>query len=181
MHHCKGCYNKGLLLIRLWLGITMAIHGAQGIMYGKEGRVMGAQAVFGTGISEGLATVLGALAAGIMLVGGIAFALGIARRTACFALGVVMLAAGFSHFKAGQWLFDPGGPRAAMNLAIVFFGLIGVQPGRRSLSARRCCKKDACCNDTKECGTEKPDGCCGGGCCDHEKRAMQQHQHHQQQ
>lgn len=162
MKECTGCHNKGMLLIRLWIGITIAIHGAQGVLGWTEGRIMRAEGVFGTGLPEMVALILGGAAVFIMLLGGVAFATGAMRKSATVALGIVFVAAAISHFNAGQGLYDAGGPWHAITLAVVFFGLMWVHPGRYALCGG-CTSTTACATDTK-----KMWGCCGGGCHDHE-------------
>ncbi|HEX3157869.1 MAG TPA: DoxX family protein [Gemmatimonadaceae bacterium] len=133
--------NLGLAILRIVLGITFAVHGAQKLF------------VFGLdGVSAGFAQsgiplpgVVGPSVALVEFFGGLALIMGLLTRLAGFGLAIVMLGAALLvHFSAGFFL--PNGYEfafvlfgAAATLAVTgggAFSLDAIVAGRRPTPAR---------------------------------------------
>lgn len=127
-----GIFKKpdlGLLVIRLVLGITYAIHGVTKFMAGTPvlEKLGGALQVFGI---SAFPVFFGGLAALCEMLGGCLIFLGYKFRFAAFAIFLVMAVAFYSHFAAS----DPFNSYAwALEMSAVFLGLIFIGPGRYSI------------------------------------------------
>ncbi len=151
------CKNKWLLIIRLGVGTLMAIHGAW-LVFGWSAMWQ----LIGWMVSSNpsVSSVAGLLAGLIMFVGWIAFVLWIAFRLSAALLSFTMLVAALSHFFQWQGLYELGGPWHAVDLAVVFLGLVFTGPGRYVLCCRKCCSSS--CSDAKKMDSS----CCGWTCHD---------------
>ena len=117
--------DVGLLVLRVGLGISMAVHGWPKVMGGTESWV-------GLGETVGLPVpvVFGMLAALSEFIGGIALALGLYFRVACIMLAGTMVGALSYHLKAG----DPFTKWShAAELLVVFASLLLIGPGKYSV------------------------------------------------
>lgn len=122
----------GLLVVRVGLGAMMIFHGWGKLAGGEEvwAQVGGAMGNFGITFYP----VFWGLAAALTeVIGGALLALGFLTRIACILLAFVMLVATVMHLSAGDGL---KGAAHAIEVGIVFLGLILVGPGRLSIDKR---------------------------------------------
>ena len=126
----KGRFaNFGLLFIRLGLGISMALHGWPKITGGldKWEQIGGVMKTFGIEFMPGLWGFMAGFAefgCGILLMAGLLFA------PACLMLAFTMFVATMMHVNAGDSFISYS---HALELLIVFIGLIITGPGKFSL------------------------------------------------
>jgi putative oxidoreductase len=119
----------GLLLMRFGLGIMFIMHGYPKMMAGPEQWVGLGKAMANFGI-EFAPVVWGFMAAFAELCGGACLLLGIMFKPACALLTFTMIVAAVFHLKAGQGIMMAS---HAIELGIVFFGLIFIGSGKYSL------------------------------------------------
>ena len=121
--------NVGLLAMRLGLGLSFVCHGYPKLAGGaplwqKLGGAMGALGIHAVPGVWGLAAALAEFGGGVLLLLGFYF------RVAALLLTVIMLVAFNMHLSKG----DPFNAYShALELAVVFFGLLLVGPGRLSV------------------------------------------------
>jgi putative oxidoreductase len=120
--------DLGLLLIRLGLGAAFVVHGS-GKMFHPEGwaTLGGEMAKFGINFAP---MAWGFAAAFSEFGGGILFILGFLFRPAAILLTCTMAVAVSHHYNAGQGF---QGYSHALELGVVFLGLIFVGPGKLSI------------------------------------------------
>jgi putative oxidoreductase len=124
-----GYKNIGLLIIRLGLGMSFVVHGFPKMFGGPHvwQKVGGAMSAFGVHVAP---TFWGFMAAFAELGGGILMILGFYFRPAVLSMAITMSVALRMHLSKG----DPFNTYShALELAIVFVGLLFVRPGRFSL------------------------------------------------
>lgn len=119
----------GLLLIRLGLGAMMIFHGWPKLAGGPE-RWEGVGAAMGALGITFFPVFWGFMAAVTEVFGGLLLAVGFLTRFACVFLAFVMLVATLMHLNAGDGL---KGASHAIEVGLVFLGLILVGPGRLSV------------------------------------------------
>ena len=124
--------NRGLLILRVGLGIMMMAHGYPKLMGGPEKWELVGGAMQHFGLAGGF-LFFGLLASLAEFVGGALLVLGLFTRVTCFLLLCTMVVAAFRHYSAGNGF---GGWSHAAELAIVFLGLIWIGPGKLSLDYR---------------------------------------------
>lgn len=119
----------GLLLMRVGLGISFILHGAPKIFGGPEvwARVGAAMGHLGVNFNPSL---WGFLAAFAEFGGGILFILGFLFRPAALLLAFTMGVATLMHMRTGD---DFKTYSHALELCIVFVGLMFVGPGKLSI------------------------------------------------
>ncbi|RDC56673.1 DoxX family protein [Pedobacter chinensis] len=118
--------NTGLLILRIGLGVMFIIHGFPKIAGGPEGwaKIGGSMKVVGI---DFLPTFWGFMAAATETFGGFLLIVGLFFRPACILLVITMIIASLVHFGKGDGL---QGASHAIELAIVFFSLIFIGPGK---------------------------------------------------
>ena len=124
--------NTGLLLIRLGLGVMFMIHGFPKIMGGVETwkGLGGSMKLIGI---DFLPILWGFMAAATETFGGFLLILGLFFRPVNILLVFTMIIAALVHFNKGDGI---GGASHAIELAIVFFGLLFVGPGKYSIDKK---------------------------------------------
>ncbi|QDW27181.1 DoxX family protein [Pedobacter sp. KBS0701] len=124
--------NTGLLLIRIGLGIMFIIHGFPKLAGGPNGwtGLGGSMKVIGI---DFLPVFWGFMAAATETFGGFLLIVGLFFRPALILLIFTMIIAALVHFGKGDGL---GGASHAIELAIVFFGLIFIGPGKYSVDKK---------------------------------------------
>jgi len=124
--------NTGLLLLRLGIGIMFIIHGFPKLAGGPAGwtQLGGSMKVIGI---DFLPIFWGFMAAVSETFGGFLLIVGLFFRPALILLIITMVIAALVHFAKGDGL---SGASHAMELAIVFFGLIFIGPGKYSVDKR---------------------------------------------
>jgi putative oxidoreductase len=120
--------DLGLLIIRVGIGISFVVHGS-GKMFNPDrwGAIGGAMGNFGVTFAPAF---WGFMAAFSEFGGGILFLLGFFFRPAAALMAFTMLVAMTMHIAKGD---DFGGYSHAMELGILFFGMMLVGPGRLSI------------------------------------------------
>lgn len=118
----------GLLALRLGIGISFMVHGS-GKMFNPSGwaGLGGAMANFGITFAPTFWGFMGAFAE---FGGGILFVLGFFFRTAAAMMAFTMLVAMAMHLSKGDGF---SGYSHAMEMGIVFFGMMFVGPGKLSI------------------------------------------------
>ncbi len=137
---CNWSRDTGLLIIRLGLGIAMMLHGWPKItggmaLWGQLGLAMGNFGITFAPVAWGLA------AACTEFFGGLLLAIGLCFRLSAFILVIQMTVATVFHVSAGD-----GFPvfSHALELGLVFLGLLFTGPGQYSLDSRYCrCRREA--------------------------------------
>lgn len=123
----------GLLVMRVGLGIAFIMHGLGKFQGGEEARTAVLTAVGSAmgnlGISGGH-YYFGFAAAGAECLGGLLVLLGALFQPACLLLVWVLAVALFMHISKGDGF---SGYSHALELLVVFFGLLFVGPGRYSI------------------------------------------------
>ncbi|MDQ8052607.1 MAG: DoxX family protein [Pedobacter sp.] len=124
--------NTGLLLLRLGLGAMMMVHGLPKIMGGPEGWTQLGATMKIVHI-DFLPTFWGFMAAITEGLGGFLLILGLFFRPVNMLLVINMIIAALMHFNKGDGI---NGASHAIELAIVFFGLIFIGAGKYSIDKR---------------------------------------------
>lgn len=124
--------DLGLLLIRVGLGAMFLFHGVPKILSGPEGWTRLGGAMTHLGVHQ-YPLLWGAAAALSEALGGLMLALGLLTRPFLFLMGCTMVVAATQHLATGDGLKTAS---HAVELGIVFFGLIFVGPGAHSLDAK---------------------------------------------
>ncbi len=124
--------NTGLLILRVGLGIMMMIHGLPKIMDGVDGwtKLGGSMKVIHI---DFLPVVWGFMAAISEGVGGFLLILGLFFRPVNILLVITMVIAALVHFNKGDGI---DGASHAIELAIVFFALVFIGPGKYSVDKK---------------------------------------------
>lgn len=126
--------DEGLLVMRVGLGLMfMIVHGWPKLLAGPEGwaKVGSAMPNFGVvAFSQGW----GFMATLSQFVGGFCLVMGWMFRPAVAFLAITMLVAAYDHLSGGE-----GWSKAshAIEVGVVFIGLLGVGPGAYSIYERR--------------------------------------------
>ncbi|MDQ0968947.1 putative oxidoreductase [Flavobacterium sp. W4I14] len=124
--------NTGLLLLRIGLGAMFIIHGFPKLAGGPNGwtGLGGSMKVIGI---DFLPIFWGFMAAATETFGGFLLIVGLFFRSALILLIFTMIIAALVHFGKGDGL---GGASHAIELGIVFFGLIFIGPGKYSVDKK---------------------------------------------
>ncbi len=124
--------NTGLLILRVGLGVMMMVHGLPKIMGGPEGwtQLGGSMKVVHL---DFLPIFWGFMAAASEGIGGFLLLLGLFFRPVNILLVITMVVAALVHFAKGDGL---DGASHAIELAIVFFSLIFIGPGKYSIDKK---------------------------------------------
>jgi len=124
--------NTGLLLLRIGLGVMFIIHGFPKLAGGPDGwtGLGGSMKVIGINF---LPLFWGFMAAATETFGGFLLIVGLFFRPALILLIFTMIIAALVHFGKGDGL---GGASHAIELGIVFFGLIFIGPGKYSVDKK---------------------------------------------
>jgi putative oxidoreductase len=125
--------DTGLLVIRLGVGLMfLLVHGGPKLMGGPETweRVGGAMSVVGIGFAP---VFWGFMAAASEGIGGLLLALGLFTRPAALLMTVTMAVASTMHLSHGDGLAKAS---HAIELGVVFLGLLMTGPGRYSLDQK---------------------------------------------
>ena len=125
--------DLGILTMRVGLGLMFMYHGFPLLVEGptewaKLGTVIGTTFGF-----DFIPVVWGFLGVVILFFGGMALLIGLFTRVACVLLTSTMLIEAFYELSQGEGL---RGASYGFQMAIVFFGLILIGPGRLSIDAR---------------------------------------------
>ena len=125
--------DLGILTMRAGLGLMFMFHGFPLLVAGPSewaslGSVMGTTFGF-----EFMPVVWGFLGVLILFFGGMALLIGLFTRVACILLTSTMLIEVLFEFSNGEGL---SGASYGLQMAIVFFGLLLIGPGRLSIDAR---------------------------------------------
>jgi putative oxidoreductase len=124
--------NTGLLIIHIGLGVMMIFHGYPKMLGGPEGWAGLGSSTKYIGITF-LPVVWGFLAALVETLGGFLLLIGLAFRPVCILLVINMIVAAATHLGKGDGL---QGASHAIELAIVFAGLLFVGPGKYSVDKK---------------------------------------------
>jgi len=127
--------NFGLLIMRLGLGIMFIYHGYPKITGGLKMWEGVGQATGYLGIHF-LPVMWGLLAALAETVGGVLLILGLCFRLACLVLIIDMLVAIVFHLHQSGDMGGVMGAAQAIEMAVVFAGLLFVGPGKYSVDKR---------------------------------------------
>lgn len=124
--------NGGLLIIRIGFGISMMIHGFPKIAGGPAlwEKVGGSMKVLGI---EFLPVFWGFMAAASETFGGMLLLLGLFSRPACLFLMMTMIIAASHHLANGDGFGTASHP---LELAVLFFGLLLIGPGKYSIDKK---------------------------------------------
>ena len=119
----------GLLAMRVGLGLIFLVHGSGKMFGGPEAwtQIGGAMSLLGVGFAP---TFWGFMAAFAEFGGGVFFILGFLFRPAAIMLTFTMLVATNVHISKGDAF---GVYSHALTLAVVFFGLSFIGPGKLSI------------------------------------------------
>lgn len=133
LSHLGRLRNTGLLLIRLGVGLSfILLHGYPKLMGGPETWAMVGQSMGNLGI-EYFPTFWGFSAGLIETLGGVLLIVGFLFRPTCILLAFIMLVAMVQHLSAGDgW----GVASHALEVGMVFVGLLFVGPGKYSIDKR---------------------------------------------
>jgi len=124
--------NTGLLLLRLGIGIMFIIHGFPKLAGGPDGWVKLGGSMKVAGI-DFLPVFWGFMAAVSETFGGFLLIVGLFFRPALILLIITMIIAALVHFAKGDGL---SGASHAIELGIVFFGLLFIGPGKYSVDKK---------------------------------------------
>lgn len=124
--------DHGLLVIRLGLGVMFVMHGWPKMAGGAKtwAKLGGAMKHLGVDFAP---TLWGFAGATSELAGGVLLAVGLLFRPACTLLVATMVVAASMHLGKGDGLM---GAAHAIEVGIVFLGLLLIGPGRFALDAR---------------------------------------------
>ncbi len=124
--------NTGLLILRLGLGAMMMFHGFPKIMGGpdKWAGLGGSMSVIGINFIPAFWGFMAAIAEGL---GGFLLLLGLFFRPVNMLLVFTMIIAALVHINKGEGIM---GASHAIELGIVFFGLIFIGPGKYSVDKK---------------------------------------------
>lgn len=124
--------HLGLFIIRVGLGAMMILHGYPKLMGGPEkwAKLGKAMADLGIDFAPEFWGFMAAFAEGV---GGLLLILGFLFRPATILLLITMLVAAFKHLNAGDTVLDSS---HAIELGIVFLGLIFLGPGKYSVDKK---------------------------------------------
>ncbi len=130
--------DKGLLILRIGIGMMFMFHGIPKLLGGPEAwvRLGGAASAVGVNFAP---TVMGFLAAISECGGGFLLILGLLTRPACFFLFVTMVVATMMHVKGGHPFMNYS---HALEASILFFSLLFIGPGKLSLDEMLSKKKE---------------------------------------
>jgi putative oxidoreductase len=128
-HKLDRYRDKGLLILRVGIGIMFMCHGFPKLTAGPEAwiKLGGALSSLGIGIAP---TFMGFMAAISEFGGGLLLILGLFTRPACFFLLITMVVATLMHVNGGHPLKKYS---HALESAILFFSLMLIGPGKISL------------------------------------------------
>ncbi len=124
--------DKGLLILRVGIGIMYMCHGFPKLTAGPEAwtKLGGALSAVGINFAP---TFMGFMAAISEFGGGLLLVLGLFTRPACFFLLITMVVAMLMHIRSG----DPFVKYShALESAILFFSLLFIGPGKISLDEK---------------------------------------------
>jgi putative oxidoreductase len=122
--------DAGLLIMRIGLGIMFMLHGLPKLLAGPKTWAAVGSAIGNLGI-DFYPKFWGFLAAATEGIGGMLLAIGIFYRPICVLLMFTMMVASLKHHKGGdEFMAKTSRP---LELAIVFFGLAFIGPGRFSV------------------------------------------------
>lgn len=124
--------NTGLLIMRVGLGAMMIYHGYPKILGGPEmwAELGGSTKYVGIHF---LPVMWGFLATLTETLGGFLIIIGLVFRPASIFLMITLIVAAFTHFGKGEGM---SGAAHAIELAVVFAGLIFVGPGKYSVDKK---------------------------------------------
>jgi putative oxidoreductase len=124
--------NTGLLILRIGIGIMMMVHGLPKIMGGPEkwAGLGGSMQVININFLPMFWGFMAAISEGL---GGFLLILGLFFRPVNILLVFTMIIAALVHFGKGDGL---SGASHAIELGIVFFGLIFIGPGKYSVDRK---------------------------------------------
>ncbi len=124
--------NTGLFILRVGLGIMMIVHGFPKLAGGPAGweGLGGSMKVVGVNFFPMFWGFMAAVAEGV---GGLFLILGIFFRPVNILLVITMIIATLVHLGKGDGI---GGASHAIELAIVFFSLIFIGPGKYSMDKK---------------------------------------------
>ena len=124
--------NTGLLILRVGIGVMMMVHGFPKIMGGldKWSALGGSMNVIGINFTPTLFGFLAAISEGL---GGFLLILGLFFRPVNMMLAFTMLIAALVHFSKGDGVL---GASHAIELGVVFLGLIFIGPGKYSVDKK---------------------------------------------
>lgn len=125
--------NTGLLLLRIGLGVMMIIHGLPKIRAGEEVWVQLGASMKVIGI-DFIPLFWGFMAAATETFGGFLLILGLFFRPVNMLLVFTMIIAALVHLSDPKQGIDEASH--AIELAIVFFGLIFIGPGKYSIDKK---------------------------------------------
>lgn len=124
--------NTGLLILRIGLGVMMMVHGLPKLMGGpdKWTAIGGSMNVIGVGFFPMLWGFMAAITEGL---GGFLLLLGLFFRPVNILLVFTMFIAALVHLSKGDGLL---GSSHAIELGIVFLGLVFIGPGKYSVDGK---------------------------------------------
>ena len=124
--------NTGLLIIRIGLGIMFMLHGYPKLLGGVEQWELIGGAIKYTGI-DFLFVLWGLLAALTETFGGFLILIGLTFRPVCLLLAFTMAIAASSHLNNNEGFMSAS---HAIEIGIVFFGLVFIGPGTYSVDKK---------------------------------------------
>ena len=129
--------DKGLLILRIGIGLMFMGHGCPKLFGGPEAwtKLGGAASAVGVNFAP---TLLGFMAAISEFGGGLLLLLGLLTRPACFFLLMTMIVATMMHVGKGDSFVKYS---HALEAAILFFSLLLIGPGKLSLDEKLCRKQ----------------------------------------
>ncbi len=136
-HNLDKHRDKGLLILRVGIGIMFMCHGFPKLTAGPVAwtELGGALSAMGVNFAPSL---MGFIAAMSEFGGGLLLMLGLLTRPACFFLFSTMVVATVMHVRSG----DPFVKYShALEAAILFFSLLFIGPGKMSLDEKLSKKK----------------------------------------
>ena len=124
--------DKGLLILRVGIGIVFMCHGFPKLAAGPElwTKLGGVLSMFGVNFAP---TFMGLMAAISEFGGGLLLTLGLFTRPACFFLLSTMTVATMMHLKSGDSFEQYS---HALEAAILFFSLLIIGPGKYSIDEK---------------------------------------------